>query len=105
MNKKLGEFINVSNYPGKNGPVRNQFLIHTSKGEVFQSYDTIVAARVRWDDPTDKLCPYGRTFLDAKYWDYSVTTGKYRNQFLNETKAETERKIRSGEYVLEDLNA
>ena len=42
--------------------------------------------------------------LDETYWDYSKTTGKYRNQFLGETKAETEKKIKSGEYQLVDLN-
>ena len=36
-------------------------------------------------------------------WDYSVTTSKYRNIFLNENKKETEKKIKSGEYVLTDL--
>jgi hypothetical protein len=46
----------------------------------------------------------GSAFLDERYWDYSVTTGKYRNQFLGETKAETQAKIDSGEYILTDLN-
>ena len=46
----------------------------------------------------------GKTFLDKTYWNYSVTTGKYRNQFLGETKKETEAKIKSGEYILTDLN-
>lgn len=42
--------------------------------------------------------------LDAKYWDYSTTTGKHRNAFLGETKAETQAKINSGEYKLTNLN-
>ena len=42
--------------------------------------------------------------LDEYYWDYSSTTGKYRNQFLGEKKAETLKKIRSGEYKLKNLN-
>ena len=46
----------------------------------------------------------GKVYLDTHYWDYSVTTGKYRNQFLDENKAETQKKIDSGEYVLTDLN-
>jgi len=46
----------------------------------------------------------GKTQLDEKYWDYSKTTGKYRNQFLGENKKETEKKIASGEYILTDLN-
>jgi len=43
-------------------------------------------------------------YLDEKYWDYSVTTGKYRNIFLNETKKETEKKIANGTYELTNLN-
>ncbi len=42
--------------------------------------------------------------LDSKYWDYSATTGKHRNAFLGETKAETQAKINSGEYKLTNLN-
>jgi hypothetical protein len=37
-------------------------------------------------------------------WDYSVTTGKYRNIFLEETKKETQKKIDQGIYILTDLN-
>ena len=43
-------------------------------------------------------------YLDENKWDYSVTTGKYRNIFLNETEKETEAKIKSGEYILSNLN-
>ena len=42
--------------------------------------------------------------LDQKYWNYSNTTGKYRNIFLNENITETRKKIKSGEYKLTDLN-
>ena len=86
--------------------IANQFIItdegrgalgNFTRREVFQSYDSVIAVRTVWPDKT-------RIELDANRWDYSVTTGKYRNQFLRETKAETERKIKSGEYVLTDLN-
>jgi hypothetical protein len=88
----------VQQMEGRNGPVKNQFIIWTTIGEdrykIFQSYDTIIA-----------MIKNGRTvYLDKSSWDYSVTTGKYRNMFLNENKADTERKIKSGEYILEDLN-
>jgi hypothetical protein len=46
----------------------------------------------------------GQIYLDRNKWDYSTTTGKYRNQFLGETKKETQAKIDSGEYILTDLN-
>ncbi len=45
-----------------------------------------------------------KIFIDRNKWDYSVTTGRYRNQFLGETKKETQAKIDSGEYILTDLN-
>jgi hypothetical protein len=75
--------------------VKNQFRIFTDAGVYFQSYSTIIAFK-----------PYGayKIVLDRDSWDYSRTTGKYRNRFLNETKAETEKKIKSGEYLLDDLN-
>ena len=86
--------------------VARQFII-TTKGqgalgnfdtkEVFQSYNTVIAVRTVWKDET-------RIELDRDSWDYSRTTGKYRNRFLGETKKETEKKIASGEYVLTDLN-
>ena len=74
--------------------VPNQFIISiNSIGTYFQSYSSIIACKT----------PKG-IVLDKNYWDYSVTTGKYRNQFLNETKKETEAKIKSGVYKLKDLN-
>jgi len=76
-----------------NNVVKNQFIITTPDGEFFQSYNTVIAARIN-----------GKIYLDSGSWDYSVTTGKYRNQFLGETKKETEKKIKSGVYILTDLN-
>jgi len=73
--------------------VPNQFIIREAGNVYFQSYDSIIVRKAG-----------GHTLLDINYWDYSVTTGKYRNQFLGETKKETEKKIRSGEYRLVDLN-
>ena len=94
----LGNFKSVSNFEGRNGKVKNQFEIQTDKGIVFQSYDSVIAARIWEPGHLHKI------YLDKQYWDYSITTGKYRNQFLGETKAETQKKIDSGEYVLTDLN-
>ena len=33
-------------------------------------------------------------WLDEETWDYSTTTGRYRNQFLGEDKKATEKKIK-----------
>jgi len=84
----------VEQFEGRKGAVKNQFILRTDKGTYFQSYDSIIVFEPR----------EGKTQLDQNYWDYSVTTGKYRNQFLNETKKETEAKIKNGTYILTDLN-
>jgi len=76
-------------------PVANQNIIYDDFGNsFFQSYNTIIA----------KITNAGQTILDASHWDYSVTTGKYRNKFLNECIAETRKKIKQGLYKLADLN-
>jgi len=46
----------------------------------------------------------GKITLDKSKWDYSATTGMYRNQFLGESITETRKKINSGLYALENLN-
>ena len=85
----------------KNGrDIPNQFIITTYDSgnkwtrKYFQSYESIIAFI---DDD-------GFTVLDKTYWDYSKTTGKYRNQFLGEDINETRKKIKSEEYKLWDLN-
>ena len=95
--------MKVRNMTSKSGnPVANQFIITDREDDydivVFQSYDSVI---VRQHNRVDGSTG---TLLDEHYWDYSVTTGKYRNQFLGETKAETQKKIDSGEYILANLN-
>jgi hypothetical protein len=86
--------IKVRNMISLNGnPVANQFIINTDYGRYFQSYDSIIAFKRD-----------GRVYLDRDKWDYSRTTGKYRNIFLGEDKKQTEAKIRSQEYTLMNLN-
>jgi hypothetical protein len=83
----------TSNRSGRE--VANQFLIHDDSGNsFFQSYDTIIA----------KIAKNGTVTLDRNSWDCSVTTGKYRNQFLGETIKETREHIENGDYALADLN-
>jgi hypothetical protein len=95
MKRTVISKVSVSNMTSANcaREVPNQFIIETPEGYYFQSYNTIIAARIN-----------GKVYLDRDKWDYSTTTGKYRNQFLGEKKADTERKIASGEYTLTDLN-
>ena len=81
--------MEVRNFNG----VVNQFIIEDDGVEYFQSYNSIIVK-----DESGKIT------LDVNTWDYSTTTGKYRNRFLGEKKAETQKKIDSGEYKLADLN-
>ena len=96
--------------PKSGCPVANQYLItidepiksindliksKTATKIYFQSYRTLIAVK-------DIIT--GEILLDQDAWNYSRTTGKYRNIFLNENTAETRKKIKSGEYKLVNLN-
>ena len=84
----------VQNMTSNSGnKIANQFIIYTDNGSIFQSYNSTIVKR-----------DSGKTYLDVNKWDYSTTTGKYRNIFLNEKKKDTENKIKMGEYILTDLN-
>jgi hypothetical protein len=114
--------IKVRNMQSPQGnDVPNQFIIYTDKGRYFQSYQSVIAYKPNGrcisehlglmtctHNPKetgycDNCCPF-HTVLDKNTWDYSRTTGKYRNIFLNESKKDTEAKIKSGEYKLANLN-
>ena len=75
--------------------VPNQFVIYTDKGTFFQSYESIIAF-ISADEATVKL--------DENSWDYSNTTGKYRNKFLGMDKKSIEKAIKRGDIILADLN-
>ena len=75
----------------RGNPVPNQFIISTKEGQYFQSYDSIIAF----------INLRGEVTL-GEDWDYSATTGKYRNQFLGEGIAETRRKLAEGIYTLDE---
>lgn len=96
--------MKVSNITSKSGnKVANQFIItdndNGNKVEIFQSYESIIA-KVVYDEWGGKA----EVYLDENYWNYSQTTGKYRNQFLGENISETIKKIEKGIYILTDLN-
>ena len=80
--------------------VANQFIITDENKTYFQSYQTIIAKKTILCDQAKPLL----VELDFICWDYTRTTGRYRNQFLGETKKETEAKIKDGTYILADLN-
>ena len=72
--------------------VKNQFVLNDNQGnEYLQSYNSIIVKRDQFNNITL-----------GQNWDYSNTTGKYRNLYLGETKKETEAKIASGEYTIDN---
>lgn len=60
------------NSPRTGRPVANQFIITNGDTTVFQSYNSTIAT-IDYGEGTIKL---------GEDWDYSVTTGKYRNLFF-----------------------
>ena len=73
---------------------KNQYVFNLKDCKMYYSYKSIIA--IKYDN--------GDVLLDSDYWDYSRTTGKYRNIFLDEDKKTTEKKIKKGEYKLKKLN-
>ena len=72
--------------------VKNQFLLKDDNGnEYLQSYDSIIVKR-----------DINNNITLGNNWDYSKTTGRYRNLYLGETKKETEAKIASGVYKIDN---
>ena len=88
--------MQVNHFYGRTGrEIPNQLKIRDDEGNRwFQSYGTNIV----------KITSDGEVYLDEYYYDYSVTTGKYRNEFLGENLQETRKKIKSGEYHLTNLN-
>lgn len=60
--------------------------------ETLYSYDTVIAVMEK-----------GKITLDSKYWDFSTTTGRHRNEFLCEGIEETRAKIKNGTYKLKEF--
>lgn len=88
--------MSLEHFKGRTGrPIKDQIIVRTPDYTLFKSYGrpivltTFINKRV--------------VILDETYWDYSRTTGKYRNQFLGEGIQETRKKIKSGEYLVTDL--
>ena len=86
--------VNQMCSPRTGNPVANQFVIMTKKGIYFQSYETIIAYK-----PDN-----GKIKLDSRYWNYSVTTTKYRNMFTGLDTNETKKAIKDKEIILTNLN-
>jgi hypothetical protein len=67
----------------------NHTIVSTDNGTYFVSYNSNIVYK-----PNEGPIQLG------KHWNYSKTTAKYRNKYLNTTTKEIEQGIRSGEYVV-----
>lgn len=79
---ETGDFERVERFHGM-----HQFIVKFTRGYIFQSYDTPIAARVG-----------GKVYIFPA-WKYSGTTSRYRALFLGESTKETREKIKNGEYI------
>jgi len=88
--------MKVENMTSRAGnKVASQFILLDDEGNsFFQSYDSMIAKR---DGE-------GNLYLDEKYWNYSVTTSRYRNEFTGISTSETKEGIESGLIKLVSLN-
>jgi hypothetical protein len=101
LKKRLKGFAKIENmerpsYYGETAA--SQFIIKFDNGCVFQSFDSIIAVEI--EEKVRGEQGYEKKVYLTKDWDYSKTTGKYRNKFLSEGIAETREKIKSGEYQI-----
>ena len=88
--------MKVTNMTSSRGnTIANQFIIDDNNESFFQSYKSMIA----------KVDEFGKIFLDEYYYNYSRTTSKYRNMFLNMTTKEIEKGIKDNEIELVNLNA
>lgn len=90
QNAKVRQFILEG---GKT--VKNQFILETDDGRYFQSYESVIAFIPNNGDKIQ---------LDENYWDYSKTTAKYRNNFLNMDTDTIKKKLNNGEILFAKLN-
>ena len=87
--KELGNFIRVNNMVSDRGnDIPNQFELRFDGGIVFQSYNSVIAVKLYNDN---------KVYLGDD-WDYSRTTGKYRNKFLGVNKAEIVKGLTNGNF-------
>lgn len=88
--KRLKGFANITNMcsPRSGNEVANQFDVEFDNGSLFKSYNSIIVIKL------------GQKVYLGNNWDYSKTTGIYRNQFLGEGIEETREKIKTGEYKM-----
>lgn len=89
---KLGNFQSNTLFisPVTSRPVNNHFVLHYENGDIFQSYGTTVAIKLRWDN----------TIYLTEDHEYSPTTSKYLKHFTGYNKQQRLKMLETGEAKL-----
>jgi hypothetical protein len=99
---KITSFIGVENMTSRSGNiVPNQVILSDMTGKTFVSYGSKIVYQSK-DRASDGL-PL-EIVMDDRYWDYSRTTGKYRNEFMNMGVQQVRDHIKTGRIKIGDLN-
>ena len=77
MLEKSAKRLDVENFTGRTGrPVPNQFIITDGETKAFKSYDSIIVEQRGAGGGYDDVIIFGKDY------NYSSTTSKYLNRFL-----------------------
>lgn len=99
---KITSFIGVEQMTSRSGNVvPNQTILSDMTGRTFVSYGSKIVYQSK-DRASDGL-PL-EIIVDENYWDYSRTTGKYRNEFMNMGVQDVRDYIKEGRIKLGNLN-
>ena len=99
---KITSFIGVENMTSRSGNiVPNQVILSDMTGKTFVSYGSKIVYKSK--DRADDGLPL-EIVMDDRYWDYSRTTGKYRNEFMNMGVQQVRDHIKTGRIKIGDLN-
>ena len=99
---KITTFIGVEQMTSRSGNVvPNQTILSDMTGKTFVSYGSKIVYQSK-DRASDGL-PL-EIIVDENYWDYSRTTGKYRNEFMNMGVQDVRNHIKEGRIQVGNLN-
>lgn len=99
---KITSFIGVEQMTSRSGNVvPNQTILSDMTGKTFVSYGSKIVYQSK-DRASDGL-PL-EIIVDENYWDYSRTTGKYRNEFMNMGVQDVRDHIKEGRIQVGNLN-
>ena len=98
---RISKFVSVRSMTSNSGNTNpNHQIITEPHGEVMVSYGTKICFMSFDSNKEGKK----RIILDENYWDYSTTTGRFRNQFLGMGIQECREGIKDGSIELSNLN-